>query len=245
MQTANILIVGDEAAVRQCTRGALAAGPFHCTAVAGPAEALEMIQRAPVDVALVNIAPEATRAGVELASRLRDLSQNLPIVLVTTGPCEGVATEAMRIGVIDCLPKPFSSSDLADAITRALEWRTEAVEHDARTKRLQYEMDGRAAALITGAARASIDSPEVLYAWLRTVYRQDVRTFEHVRRVAYLSAALALAMGLEEPELGDIERAAFLHDIGKLAIPEDVMSKQGPLTAMHRVAAAVTSPAEA
>src|SRR5262249_54392199 len=54
---------------------------------------------------------------------------------------------------------------------------------------------------------------------------------DHVRRVAHLATTLALAIGATEPILGHVERAALLHDVGKLAIPVDIIRKPGPLTA--------------
>jgi diguanylate cyclase (GGDEF)-like protein/putative nucleotidyltransferase with HDIG domain len=60
---------------------------------------------------------------------------------------------------------------------------------------------------------------------------KDKNTHGHIQRVQKYSRAIAEAMHLSEEEIKAIAAAALLHDIGKLAIPEYILSKQGPLTA--------------
>ncbi len=62
---------------------------------------------------------------------------------------------------------------------------------------------------------------------------KDVDTYEHLRRVGLYAVALAKELGLPEPELQALQAAALLHDIGKLAIPEHIISKPGRLTAVE------------
>jgi diguanylate cyclase (GGDEF)-like protein/putative nucleotidyltransferase with HDIG domain len=59
---------------------------------------------------------------------------------------------------------------------------------------------------------------------------KDPYTHGHIQRVQKYSRAIAEAMGLDEQQVNAIATAALLHDIGKLAIPEYILSKNGPLT---------------
>src|SRR4029077_5506357 len=52
----------------------------------------------------------------------------------------------------------------------------------------------------------------------------------HIRRVHAYAAGLAKAMGMSDGDIQGVKTAALLHDIGKLAIPEHILSKPGPLT---------------
>ena len=64
----------------------------------------------------------------------------------------------------------------------------------------------------------------------RAIDAKDQTTQMHIRRVQIYAAGLAEALGLSEPEIQGIKTAALLHDIGKLAVPEHILSKPGPLT---------------
>lgn len=66
--------------------------------------------------------------------------------------------------------------------------------------------------------------------WLRTLDFRDRETGGRTRRVADMTVQLALAMGVAKEELIHIRRGAILHDIGKVAIPDEILLKPGPLT---------------
>jgi putative nucleotidyltransferase with HDIG domain len=66
--------------------------------------------------------------------------------------------------------------------------------------------------------------------WSRALDLRDKETEGHTRRVAELAEQLAAAMGLSQTELTHIRRGALLHDIGKMAVPDDILLKPGPLT---------------
>ena len=64
----------------------------------------------------------------------------------------------------------------------------------------------------------------------RAIDAKDQPTHSHIRRVQVYAAALAKAAGLSADEIQGVKTAALLHDIGKLAVPEHILSKPGPLT---------------
>ncbi len=64
----------------------------------------------------------------------------------------------------------------------------------------------------------------------RAIDAKDQTAQMHIRRVQVYAVGLARAAGLSEPEIQGVKTAAFLHDIGKLAVPEHILSKPGPLT---------------
>jgi diguanylate cyclase (GGDEF)-like protein/putative nucleotidyltransferase with HDIG domain len=64
----------------------------------------------------------------------------------------------------------------------------------------------------------------------RAIDAKDQTTQMHIRRVQVYAAGLAKALGLSQPEIQGVKTAALLHDIGKLAVPEHILSKPGPLT---------------
>jgi putative nucleotidyltransferase with HDIG domain len=66
--------------------------------------------------------------------------------------------------------------------------------------------------------------------WARALDLRDRETEDHTRRVTEMTLALARAAGMEEGELVHVRRGALLHDIGKMAIPDAILLKPGPLT---------------
>jgi PAS domain S-box-containing protein/putative nucleotidyltransferase with HDIG domain len=73
----------------------------------------------------------------------------------------------------------------------------------------------------------------VIAALARTVEVRDPYTAGHQRRVSELGAAMAQAMGLEEARVDGVRVAGMLHDVGKITIPAEILSKPGRLTAME------------
>ncbi len=66
--------------------------------------------------------------------------------------------------------------------------------------------------------------------WIRALSLKDHETAGHSERVAQMAVFLATELGVPEKDLNDIRRGALLHDIGKLAVPDAILQKQGPLT---------------
>jgi two-component system, cell cycle response regulator len=69
---------------------------------------------------------------------------------------------------------------------------------------------------------------------LRALAKDEPATLAHAREVADLATAVARALGLDARARANVARAAALHDIGKLAIPAEVLAKRGPLDAGER-----------
>jgi PAS domain S-box-containing protein len=69
-----------------------------------------------------------------------------------------------------------------------------------------------------------------LESWVRTLDLRDHETEGHTQRVASMTVSLARLMGFEEPALTHVRRGARVHDIGKIAIPDSILLKPGPLT---------------
>ncbi len=75
---------------------------------------------------------------------------------------------------------------------------------------------------------------ETIEGWAKATDLRDHETEGHSRRVADLSVALARSMGMSGEDLVSVYRGALLHDIGKIAIPDSILNKKGPLTAAER-----------
>jgi two-component system cell cycle response regulator len=86
---------------------------------------------------------------------------------------------------------------------------------------------------VAKAARA-LDQAQTRDAVLKMLYERDPALHEHMRAVAGLSVLVARRLGLDESTAQQIESAAELHDIGKIAVPDAILHKAGPLDANER-----------
>jgi putative two-component system response regulator len=89
---------------------------------------------------------------------------------------------------------------------------------------------------VTARARATddfaIDETEgILFALAQAVEQRDLQTAGHCERLAFISVAMGMAMGLERAKLLALYRGGFLHDVGKVGIPDSILFKPGTLTA--------------
>ena len=91
-----------------------------------------------------------------------------------------------------------------------------------------YEKAQHATADIRQAYDATLEG------WSRMLDMHDHDTEEHTHRVTNLTVNLARKMGIPESELGHIRRGALLHDIGKMAVPDSILQKPGPLSERER-----------
>ncbi len=91
-----------------------------------------------------------------------------------------------------------------------------------------------------GHARADFSSEEdapaketeaILFALARAVEQRDQSTWGHCERLALISVTIGVAMGLDRADLTTLYRGGYLHDIGKVGIPDSILFKSGKLTA--------------
>jgi putative nucleotidyltransferase with HDIG domain len=109
-------------------------------------------------------------------------------------------------------------------------------EHDLEERRLQLEclLHARIEESQLEFKRLEQTSEEMLYAFGLALGLRDNETAQHCHRVARYSLELADALGCSSSEMWTIHRGAFLHDIGKIGIPDRVLHKPGLLTSEER-----------
>lgn len=227
---ANILIVGArEAATRYATQS-LARAAFRCTCVSAPADVRHVLSQGDVDAAVLDLSTLPFPDAVSLARWLRQEHRDLPLVVVTNSATAQFAAEVTGLGAVDYLRIPMAGDELCTAVERALQWRRDASDDDAALERQAEQMRTRTASIIESCRESGIASSAALEAWLGVLYLRDAWTAGHVTRVAYLAAHIGATMELDGEELGLLRRAALLHDIGRLAIPDELLQSLEPLT---------------
>ena len=229
-----ILVVDDEPDVLSAVTAMLAASGFEAEPASCAQHALRYLQDDPGCSLVLCDVMMAGRDGLSLLDSIGANYPGVPVVMLTGVDDIRVATNAFRRGAIDYLLKPFDRAQLIVTIDRALE--------HARLQRQNFEYRNNLEAIVstrTCRLRSALRDLERSYditleAMGDALDLRDTETEGHSRRVTAYTVALARAMGVESDELSIIARGAFLHDIGKIAIPDRILLKPGKLTAEER-----------
>jgi len=226
---AHILVVDDEPGIREMLTTWLDSAGYQSSAAADAVEALAAMERYPADVALLDLALPG-KDGVWLARQLRDAQRDTALIMVTGLQRFDAAVEGMRLGVMDYLLKPFSRRQLLESVTRAVEWRQSTLRQQAELDTLRREIHGNSRALAEAFQELRHASSGALQSLLVTLDTRNPDASAHAKRVAEMAVRLAAALGVSGQALTDVEHGALLHDIGKVAMPDALIHKPGPLT---------------
>jgi two-component system response regulator RpfG len=163
--------------------------------------------------------------GLEFARRFRRplLHRDVPIVLVTVVGDEPIRQAALDAGVIDFLVKPIRPRELRARCRNLLQLRQQAESVKQRALSLEQR-------LLSSMHEVEERERETLTRLARAIAYRDAGTSANLARLAAVAGIVAEGLGLGEDEVRTIELAAPLHDIGKIAIPDAVLLKPGPLT---------------
>ncbi|WP_244446245.1 HD domain-containing phosphohydrolase [Devosia riboflavina] len=190
-----------------------------------PLEALRRCEERQFDLLLVDhIMPGMDGIAVIEALRNCDNYRTVPMVMVTSDIDKAIRIEAIRVGANDFLTKPFDPIELKARITNLLALRGAQVELADHANRLSREVAKATAHLL---AREE----EIIWRLARAIEYRDGDTGEHVSRVAQISQIIGQGLGLTPQHCRMVYLAAPLHDIGKIAIADAILSKPGKLTA--------------
>src|SRR3984885_5005977 len=230
MPQERILIVEDEEAVRNVVAALLQRCDYETTAVNGAEQALTRLQQDPdYDLVLADIMMPGID-GLTLLEQIVTEHPGMPVVMCSAINDIHVATNAFRRGAIDYILKPFERVELHSVVMRAIEHGRLRKQNAIYRHNLESIVTAR-----TGRLRSTMQDLERSYditleAMGDALDLRDEETEGHSKRVTAYTIALAQAMGLESEELRVIARGAFLHDIGKIATPDNILLKPGRLS---------------
>ena len=224
-----VLIVDDEAPVRSMIAATLERQGYDVQVASSARQAIEVLDRQPFDLVLTDIVMQDGN-GIALLERIRAEHTNLPVVMVSAIHDISVAIDSMRRGAYDYLLKPFEREHLLATVLRALEYRQAQEENQNYQLSLEQVVQARTEMLRQAMADLEHSYDITLEALGDALDLKDSETEGHSKRVTAYTIALARAMGIKPAEIKVIARGAFLHDIGKMAIPDEILRKPGALT---------------
>ncbi len=230
MPNDRILVVDDEETIREIVSSMLAGAHFQTRQAASGVEALSILESGDEFDLVLSDLMMAEMDGIALLERSKERYPDMPVVMVTAVHDIQVALQALRNGAYDYLLKPFEREQLLATVRRALENRRLKRENDAYRTNLEALVAARTQQWKTALSKLEESYDITLEALGDALDLKDAETEHHSKRVTAYTIAIARKMGLPKEEIRVIARGAFLHDIGKMAIPDDILTKPGKLT---------------
>jgi len=219
MDKKKILIVEDELISAESIRESLARNGFDVNGIASTAEhALALIKGDPPSLALLDIKLKGDMDGIELAGVMAGQC-DVPVIFLTAYSDEDILARAREVTSYGYLIKPFEERELISNIEIALQ------KHGADRAVRESEAQLRQ---VNEKLRKTIIG--IVEAMSLVVETRDPYTAGHQRRVAELAGAIGREMNLPDDTIEGMALAAAIHDIGKLAVPSEILSKPSRLT---------------
>ncbi len=163
--------------------------------------------------------------GIEFTKRIRQLHncKDIPIIMVTIIDDRSVLHNALQNGVTEFLNKPFDKIECEARCKNLLQLGKRQTKLKQRSFKLEKRISETTEEIL-------LREKETLIRLTRACGFKDCITGEHLLRIGRISKIIALELGFDEAYAEILETASPLHDIGKLAIPDNILMKKGKLT---------------
>lgn len=228
-----VLVVDDTDQVRTLVTRLLERHGHIVVPAADAAEAREHLARETFDLVLCDVRMPG-ESGFDLAEHILTAFPSTAVVMVTGVDDAESAERALKLGAYGYVIKPFSINEILISVVNALRRRT--LELDARRHLTEVEeaVDARTRELKDAVSSLHEAQEETVRRLSRVAEFRDDQTGVHIQRMAHYCHLLGRKLGLD-PEFCELLRIASpLHDVGKVAIPDGILLKPGPLTVDER-----------
>jgi len=224
-----ILVVDDEELIRRLLKQILDSKGYICETASNAAEARELLRADEFELILSDINMPG-ESGLEF---IRDAISKYPevaAIMVTAVDDPMVAEAALEIGVYDYITKPIERNSVLISAANALRRRElEAAERNYRQD-LERTVTERTQSLQESMQRLEDALNGIVQVIAMTVESRDPYTAGHQRRVAQLACAIAAKLDYPEDRIRGLRVAGIIHDLGKISVPAEILSKPSKLT---------------
>lgn len=221
--TASVLVVDDDSFQRRLLSLWLEAEGYEVRSAANAPETWDSIASAQPDLILLDVLLPVT-TGYEIARHLKSqkATAGIPIIMISGLDDRNARLQGLREGAEDFLLKPVDRSELAVRVRNLLNLKnySDLLRHNNRI--LERQVDEK-------TQQVRRQCIETVYTLTRAAEYRDETTGNHVSRISHYSATLSEYLGMDSAFRDQIFYASPMHDIGKLAIPDHILLKPGPL----------------
>src|SRR5262249_5708991 len=185
-------------------------------------QALKLLEKRPTPIVVTDLRMPG-RGGLWLVREIQQRWPEVAIIVVTAGHDPDAVSECLNAGAHHYFLKPIK----LDEFRHALESTTRTFELRRERERYRRQLEKTVQRKTRKVRRTFLSAIDSL---VKTLEARDPYTSGHSLRVRDFSLQLAKAIGLERIQRQKLSLAAKLHDIGKVAIPEEILNKPGKLT---------------
>jgi response regulator RpfG family c-di-GMP phosphodiesterase len=195
-----------------------------CEAVASLDKCIDAAMRHEYSAVLAPLMPPELK-GLELIARFEEISPNTVLIFTSEIESAGNTVKAYRAGAFDVVQMPMSLHKLENAIERAF------IQYEMRCLRDRYKNQLESeVALRTFELEQSLEEVERSYrstlsAVIKALEKRENETEGHSERMVTFSLRLGYELGLSKEDLRDLELGTLLHDIGKINVSDEILSK--------------------
>ena len=213
-----VLIVDDEPEVCLLVGDELSVCGLECHSVSDAEEARGLLEREKYDLLITEVSMPRV-SGLDLLAFVRSHRAECKVILTTGLSTQECLAQALILGAYDYLEKPFNMAELIETVLGATSGQAEMPQLPMRA--------AAALQLVKQTKQAALESVRAL---VRTVEAKDPYTRRHSEHVAYYAMNLAAALGAPQQIRETVHVSALLHDIGKIGVPDHILTKPGKLT---------------
>jgi putative two-component system response regulator len=210
MKSLVVLYVEDEEDVREALARYLRRRFAKVDTAENGEEGLEKFKQNHYDIVITDVRMPVMD-GLEMAKKIKEITEDMPVIVVTAFNETDYFMRAIEIGIDRYVKKPVDTEALFDAIYKGTRVHFQQKTIDQGRKRMLDLLEQTVSTLA------------------RAIEMRDPYTDGHQKRVAYLSVAIAEELNLPEDSIHGIRLAALIHDIGKINIPLEILSRPGKL----------------
>ncbi|MFZ5925891.1 MAG: HD-GYP domain-containing protein [Acidobacteriota bacterium] len=217
-----ILVVDDDAQVQRLLLQTLSRHGFECVAASDAASARDLLARQEFDLALCDVRMPG-ESGIALAKYIREKYPRTAVIVLTAVDDWEIADDVLESGVYGFLLKPFHTSDLIINVRNAVRMRRLEDANRRYREHLEQLVEERTIRL-----KKALDG--IVQVVTRMVEARDPYTAGHQQRVAGLAVSIGKELGLSQDQLEGLSVGGMIHDLGKVCVPAEILSRPGALS---------------
>ncbi len=225
----NILIVDDESSLLKLISSILITSGFTSDRAYNLSEAHKALSRKRYDIVFLDLGlPDGS--GFKVLEKAIEIFPETLVVMITGIHDLQTAVSAIRKGAFDYITKPFSVMLFQDRFATVIEeWKSRTFTKSYQ-KYLEILVKEKTDELTDTVSKIEHVHDTTVFALGAALDLRDPETEEHCRRVSENSVRLGTVLGIKGDNLRNLKWGSYLHDIGKIGIPENILLKKGPLS---------------
>ncbi len=224
-----ILVVDDEKPIRMLLQKILEANGYSCRAAEDAGHARELLAEQASDLVLCDINMPG-ESGLDFIRYVLKSYPDTAAIMVSAIGDPHLAESMLELGVYDYIIKPMDRNGILISVANAFRRRELEIANRSYRRNLEQMVDERTNSLQRSMSKLENAMNGIVRAIAHTVETRDPYTAGHQRRVADLAAAIAQEVGFDRDQIEAVRVAAIIHDLGKISVPAEILSKPSRLT---------------